>query len=73
MRKIICNVCGKEFNSFDDNNAISLYATACFGSKYDGEHINADICIDCFDKFVDECKISPVINCGIANDEMFPL
>ena len=61
MVTITCNVCGKEFNEFDKNSAISLYATAFFGSKYDGKHIKADICLDCFDRFVDECKINPIM------------
>lgn len=54
-----CNICGKPIKSDDD--AVEIYDLIGYGSKYDGEWIEMDICYDCLDKIIDACKISPVI------------
>ena len=62
--KIICNVCGNSFTEFDEQEHIGLHKKIGYGSKYDGESIDLDICCNCFDKLMDtlgsQCVISPI-------------
>ncbi len=65
MQKQICNVCGKEFDMWDKQEQFGFEYYVGYGSKHDGEHIQADICCDCFDAlmadFIPRCKINPVV------------
>ena len=36
-----------------------------YGSVHDGDIVNLHLCCDCFDKIVDECKVSPVEEVGV--------
>lgn len=68
MRKRVCNMCGKDFDIFDEQEDFSMYRNIGYGSKYDEQKIELDLCCDCFDKLVDEyimpnCKISPIEDC----------
>lgn len=59
----VCNVCGKRFDEFDEQENFGFDYYVGWGSKYDLTHLQAHICIDCFDKLMDQfipaCKISP--------------
>lgn len=55
-----CNICGKKFNEWDLQEDYSIYRSLGYGSKYDGEELRLDICIECMDKIIKKCKISPV-------------
>jgi len=62
--KVFCNMCGKEFNSFDRQESFGIHTeTIGYGSKYDGDSINLDMCCDCFDRIIEDliprCKINP--------------
>lgn len=65
MRVIKCNVCGKDFNTYDLNEKFGFDFHVGYGSKHDCEHLQADICIECFDRLIDKfiaaCKISPIV------------
>lgn len=63
--KVFCNVCGKEFDLYDRQEDLGIHTgTIGYGSKYDGDTINLDMCCDCFDKLMEElipkCKINPL-------------
>ena len=50
-----CDLCGKFFNAFDEQEHFGLhYHNVGYGSKYDGYHIDIDMCCDCFDKTMTE-------------------
>ncbi len=49
-----CDLCGKVFSVWDEQNSFGLHYHAGYGSKHDGEHINVDMCCDCFDKLMTE-------------------
>lgn len=62
--KIFCNVCGKEFDVFDKQENFNIHTGEIgYGSRYDGDSINLDMCCDCFDKLMEDlipkCKINP--------------
>ncbi len=61
--KHICNVCGKAFDEWDEQENFGFDYHVGYGSKYDLRHLKAHICIGCFDKlmdgFIPECRISP--------------
>lgn len=49
-----CDLCGKVFNNYDEQEGFGLRYEVGYGSRYDGSSINVDICCDCFDKMMDE-------------------
>lgn len=65
MKKRFCNVCGKEFNEWDEQESFGFSYHVGYGSIYDGATIELDMCCGCFDELMEymipECKISPLI------------
>lgn len=65
MNKTICNICGKEFDMWDQQEKFGFHHQVGYGSKFDGDHINVNMCCDCFDELMDtyilpKCKVSPL-------------
>lgn len=65
MKKTICNICGKEFDLWDEQESFGFQHHVGYGSKFDGDRIHVDLCCDCFDDMMDtyilpKCKISPL-------------
>lgn len=65
MTKRICNVCGKGFDFWDEQENFSLYRSVGYGSAFDGENIELDMCCRCFDEMMHtyllpKCLISPI-------------
>ena len=62
--KTICNMCGKEFTMWDEQENRGVHDQFGYGSKHDGDNIDLDLCCDCFDKVMDwiipQCKINPI-------------
>ena len=55
MKIYKCDLCGKPFNEFDEQEAFGLhYNSIGYGSKYDGCNIDVDLCCDCFDILMSE-------------------
>lgn len=59
-RKFFCNMCGKPFDIFDFRNDFSIDRYVGYGSIYDEEHLQLDLCCDCMDDIISNCKISPL-------------
>lgn len=49
-------------NEFDVQEGFSFNQVLGYGSKYDGETIEYDLCCDCFDVLIEESKISPIVH-----------
>lgn len=62
-QKTVCNVCGNVFDEYDEQENFGFEYYVGYGSRYDLTHLKAHICIDCFDKlmdnFIPRCTISP--------------
>lgn len=62
MTNIQCNVCGEEPKRV--HIAIEMHQIIGYGSRYDGEKIDLDVCANCVDTILDAiskvCKISPI-------------
>lgn len=54
-----CNICGREFDVFDSQENFSINKCLGYGTKHDGDYLNLNICCECMDKIIDNCKISP--------------
>ena len=63
-----CNLCGEEFDLFDQQEGYSIHKKVGYGSTHDGEEIKLDLCCKCFDKIVDACAVSPVVGEWWPND-----
>ena len=60
-KEIVCNKCGKKFDVFDKQEAFRLYRHLGYGTKYDGSYLELDLCCECMEQLIEECKISPII------------
>ncbi len=65
MTKRVCNLCGEDFDGWDEQEGFGLVHKMGYGSEYDGELVEIDLCCDCFDKLlkhlIPKCKISPIV------------
>lgn len=59
-KELYCNRCGKKMDIFDIQQRFSFQQQLSYGSKYDGDNLDFDICCDCMDKLIEECVIPPV-------------
>jgi hypothetical protein len=57
-------MCGNEFNEWDTQEDFGFHYSVGYGSKFDGDIIDLDLCCGCFDKIMDwiipQCKTNPV-------------
>lgn len=60
--KRICNKCGKEIDAFDDLSGIHIGGPIGYGSAFDGEYLDLDLCVSCTDRLIKSCPISPIIS-----------
>ena len=61
MKKLICNMCGKEFDHWDLQEGFGFHSQYIgYGSKYDECSLELDLCCGCMDKIIESCEISPV-------------
>lgn len=58
--KVVCNMCGRDFDTWDKQEDFSIHKRCGYGTKYDGETLNLDICCDCMERLIDSCKVSPI-------------
>ncbi len=49
-----CDLCGKVLDELDNQERFGLHYNVGYGSKYDGKHINIDMCCNYFDKLMTE-------------------
>lgn len=55
MKIFKCDFCGKELTDLDIQDGFGFhYQHISYGSQYDGENIDIDLCCDCFDKMMRE-------------------
>ena len=58
---LICNKCGKIFDTFDAQENFSIKRHLGYGTKYDGSKLDLSLCCECMETLIDECKFSPVL------------
>ena len=59
-RTNICSKCGKAFDFFDAQEDFSIRRKLGYGTKYDGDRLDVQLCCDCMEKLIDECAVSPI-------------
>lgn len=57
---IICNKCGKPFDMWDETEGIKLSRYMGYGTKYDGDRLNLNLCCKCIENLISKCLISPI-------------
>lgn len=57
----ICNICGKKFDEWDEQEDFTIHTHLGYGTKYDGETLNLNICCDCMNDIIDSCTVSPLV------------
>lgn len=63
-KELYCNKCGKKMDMWDIQENFSIQRNLGYGSKYDGDDLDLDLCCDCMDKLIESCMISPVTDRG---------
>ena len=60
----VCNMCGKTFDFWDNQEKFCFEHYIGYGSKHDLERIRLNLCCDCFDKVINwilpQCKHDPM-------------
>ena len=60
-----CSICGKPFDMWDMQEDFCLNRHIGYGSKYDNNILQLNLCCGCFDKLLDhiipQCKINPIM------------
>lgn len=59
-KRVLCNLCGSSFSFFDDAQGYSIYKDIGYGSDFDGNKLELDICVGCMDELINKCAINPV-------------
>jgi len=59
-QETFCNKCGKRFDIFDEQENFSIYKRLGYGTKYDGDILEINLCCDCMEELIEECVINPV-------------
>lgn len=57
-------MCGRDFDTWDKQEDFSIHKRCGYGTKYDGETLNLDICCDCMERLIDSCEVSPIEDGG---------
>lgn len=57
MQVHTCNMCGQPFDFFDMQEDFGIQHYVGYGSRHDGEYIEAHFCCECFDKLFDIINI----------------
>ncbi|MCL2616568.1 MAG: hypothetical protein FWD96_02840 [Defluviitaleaceae bacterium] len=62
IKLVVCNMCGLDIdimsNPYVDNH-ISIEKIWNYGSPYDGEQHNIDLCAACYDELLGRLKVAP--------------
>ena len=53
MENTVCSICGKTLDIFDLQNNPHIHKQLSYGSKFDGQHLDLDLCSDCFDNLIE--------------------
>lgn len=60
MKKTICNMCGKKFDVWDDQESFGIHRDRIgYGSRHDGCVLDLDLCCNCMDTIIEMCRIMP--------------
>jgi hypothetical protein len=58
---IYCNICGKQFDYWDYSEHFEINTICGYGSTHDMEEHHVRLCCECFDKLVDNCKVTSFV------------
>lgn len=53
---VLCSKCGKILDVFDRKQRFSIHKKIGYGSEYDGCTMNLNLCCDCMDWLIKQCK-----------------
>jgi len=68
-KQLICNKCGKKFDIYDEQEQFSINRWLGYGTKYDGGHLELDLCCKCMEELIESCKVNPVTMFDCDEDE----
>ena len=61
-RQRLCNKCGMKMDLFDEQQGFVYKRQLGYGSAYDGEHVDFQLCSACIDNLLAECEVSPFVS-----------
>ena len=65
MMKHVCNMCGRDFDMWDEQDGLMVNQRLGYGSRFDGHNLQLDLCCVCYDELMGEyllpkCRINPM-------------
>lgn len=57
----VCNLCGKPFDEWDQEENLCIHSYVGYGSKFDTSIVDMHICCNCFDSLVERCVKNPIV------------
>lgn len=64
MTRTYCNKCGSGIDKANERDCFSISSRIGYGSKYDGDSLELDLCYDCLDEIlqiiIPKCKHNPI-------------
>lgn len=57
---MICNVCGKTLDIWDLQEDFTIRRHLGYGTKHDGDRLHIQLCCECMEKLIDQCRVSPI-------------
>ena len=58
----LCNKCGRKLDKFDEQQGFTYKRQLGYGSSYDGEMVDFQLCSACIDNLLAECEVNPFIS-----------
>lgn len=55
-----CNMCGKKFDIWDVMENFAFHRKLGYGTRYDGDTLDLELCCDCMNELIERCKITPI-------------
>lgn len=55
-----CHHCGEVLDEWSYYEDIHIQKYLGYGSRYDGKELRMQLCCDCLDNYIEECKLSPL-------------
>ena len=56
----VCNLCGRDFDEFDQFEDYNIHKKLGYGTIFDGEILDLHLCCLCMERLITKCEVSPL-------------
>jgi len=62
VKECFCSKCGKKFDIWDCQEDFRIHRQLGYGTKYDGDKLELNLCCKCVEELIDTCVLNPIID-----------